>query len=73
MKKVCVFKVWHDGCWFYVYDCGEPVDWMKGRYRVYRGRKWIGRVAFSDKAPAIRVALRCALGDDLETLIVCTV
>lgn len=71
MKRECVFKIWHNGCWFYVYDCGEPKVWLKGRYRIYCGRRWIGRVAFNDEAPAIRTALRCALGEGLEKSIVC--
>lgn len=65
MDKVCVFKTWSKQGWFYVYKYVNEEPEFGGVYRVYSGRRWIGKIAFDAKVSAINVALNCALGADI--------
>lgn len=55
MKKVCIFKCYAQGEWWYVY--GVDYGLLGVRYRVYKGRKWYGRVTFETKPYAICAAV----------------
>lgn len=51
MKKKCIFKCFAQGEWWYVYEMSMGV--LTSNYRVYKGRKWYGHVAFQYQQYAI--------------------
>lgn len=62
MTRECVFKMFFNGEWWYVYRVSlSGVDAAKV-YRVYKGRRWLNHIAFYHPRFAIEAILGCAFG-----------
>lgn len=57
MKKVCIFKCYAQGEWWYVHEVDYGLLGM--RYRIYKGRRWWLHMTFETKQYAICAALNC--------------
>lgn len=62
MKKVCVFKVFAVGIWWYVYEVTLSEVNTTKMFRVYKGRRWLCHIAFYDVRYAIEGCLGAAIG-----------
>lgn len=55
MKTKCIFKCFAQDEWWYVYETNIGV--LLSNYRVYKGRKWYGHIAFQYKQDAIAAVI----------------
>lgn len=58
MKKLCIFKCYAHGVWWYVQEVGDENLGM--RYRIYRRRRWWYRFGYERKQDAICAVVNLA-------------